>query len=1079
MDTAVIAASPKIAEDQLRGAAAIRAIFDAEYYLRANPDVGAAGLDPLRHYLDIGWAEGRNPNALFDSDFYLESNADIFAAGLNPLVHYVSNGAREGRNPHPLFDTKFYTETNSDLGAANPLAHYLHIGAREHRLPNLLFDAPWYARQHPEASLNPLAHYAEHGLARQLSPHPLFDGAFYLDKYPDVAAAGMNPLAHYLLRGHLEVRDPNPEFDAAAYMRANPDAAGVTPLVASMQRAPAAAFRQPPSVYRPSPEITKEPTAAIQLNFDEQDHLVRLLFSDHHPIPDGIRHKLSQYHHPSSGKKIIVYTAIFGPYDFIKEPTYIDPNADYVCFTDQRDLRSDHFEIVQVDSLFDNKTRSARALKLLPHIFLPGYEISLWVDGSTKIRGLPFSKLIEKHLGTTDLALHAHFQRDCVYKEGKECIAQKKDDAATIQKQIDLLRTFNFPENAGLAETAQVLRRHTPRTADFNEEWWSFVRDHSTRDQLSFNYVAARREMVFATLAGCQWLDQYFKNYLHFSHDFSNIQESDAVALIMLVRNELDMTRTSVESILGKTAYPNFSLTIVDNDSDAPTKQYLRDVAEQNPNVTIITNSKNLSFSKANNDAAQQTQSEYLLFINNDVEIIDPNWLKILMRELKAKPDIASVGPILLYPDYTIQSAGIDIEIDGDSIKVPAKERKDYRHARDVDALTGGCMLVRRSAHNVIGGFDERFFYGQEDIDYCLKLREAGQRLRLISHCEVIHHESHTRRFTSRTLRNREIIRTKWRQRVSGIGNRPNGRPIYTDVLKKKPLNYRSLEDMVSELKTKAFMIPEGVDLVVGIPRSGMVPAYLVGLMLSRPVISFDEYLMDISATKGDRPQNDIAPNKSQINALFVDDSINFGNAFNRITALHKATYQGRPVAAQYLAVYASEHWSSDSVITLARCELPRIFQWNYTNHGIAQNACYDLDGVLCIDPTDEENDDGRLYSDFILNARPLYIPNYRIKAIVTSRLEKYRSQTEVWLKEHGVRYEQLHMLDLPSKAERLRLKAHGSFKAKIYTDLKDTFLFVESNTSQAQEIARLTGKPVICTANDRFYRFEKGNVAD
>src|SRR5690606_33772160 len=154
-------------------------------------------------------------------------------------------------------------------------------------------------------------------------------------------------------------------------------------------------------------------------------------------------------------------------------------------------------------------------------------------------------------------------------------------------------------------------------------------------------------------------------------------------------------------------------------------------------------------FSKANNDAVRIAETEYVLFINNDVEVIDSNWLKILVHELKTSKDLGAVGPILLYSDYTIQSAGLDITNQGDTVKTPVHERKEYGHTRNVDGLTGACMLVRRSVHNAIGGFDERFFYGQEDIDYCLKMRELGYKLRLLAHCEVIHHESRTRRFNA------------------------------------------------------------------------------------------------------------------------------------------------------------------------------------------------------------------------------------------------------------------------------------------------------------------------------------------
>jgi len=144
---------------------------------------------------------------------------------------------------------------------------------------------------------------------------------------------------------------------------------------------------------------------------------------------------------------------------------------------------------------------------------------------------------------------------------------------------------------------------------------------------------------------------------------------------------------------------------------------------------------------------------------------------------------------------------------------------------------------------------------------------------------------------------------------------------------------------------------------------------------------------------------------------------------------------------------------------------LPRYFQWNVFNHTTLEKACFDIDGVLCVDPTDEQNDDGPKYTDFILNAPPLFIPGAKIGTIVTSRLEKYRKETETWLAKHNVKYNDLVMLDLPDMAARQKANNHGDFKAGVYTS-KPYVLFIESNLNQAIQINRIAKKPVLCTEN-------------
>src|SRR5262249_3284050 len=143
-------------------------LFDSKWYLVQNPDVAAARINPLRHYLRHG-QEGGDPNPLFDSNWYLARNPDVAAAGVNPLVHYLRNGAAEGRDPNPWFDSDWYLAQNPDVAAAgiNPLVHYLHNGGAEGRNPSPSFDARCYLAQHPDvagAGINALVHFRLHGI---------------------------------------------------------------------------------------------------------------------------------------------------------------------------------------------------------------------------------------------------------------------------------------------------------------------------------------------------------------------------------------------------------------------------------------------------------------------------------------------------------------------------------------------------------------------------------------------------------------------------------------------------------------------------------------------------------------------------------------------------------------------------------------------------------------------------------------------------------------------------------------------------------------------------------------------------
>lgn len=161
-------------------------LFDREWYLRVNPDLAGSTIDPLKHFIRWGEAEGRDPNPLFDTSFYLERNPDVAASGINPLLHFLLCGAGEGRDPNPMFDTSFYLASNPDVaaGGMNPLLHYLRSGSAEGRDPSPAFDTSYYARQNPDAG-----------------------------------AAGMLPLAHYLAVGRDEGRAPKDRPEPAAVSR--------------------------------------------------------------------------------------------------------------------------------------------------------------------------------------------------------------------------------------------------------------------------------------------------------------------------------------------------------------------------------------------------------------------------------------------------------------------------------------------------------------------------------------------------------------------------------------------------------------------------------------------------------------------------------------------------------------------------------------------------------------------------------------------------------------------------------------------------------------------------------------------
>lgn len=276
-------------------------------------------------------------------------------------------------------------------------------------------------------------------------------------------------------------------------------------------------------------------------------------------------------------------------------------------------------------------------------------------------------------------------------------------------------------------------------------------------------------------------------------------------------------------------------------------------------------------------------------------------------------------------------------------------------------------------------------------------------------------------------------------------------------------MEFKSFGDLSSDIAAGLHKIPTNIDLVVGIPRSGLMAASIIALNLNLKFCDLDSFLANGALKTGSTRiarGSEITTAFDAKNVLFVDDSIATGSSMSRVKAqVADSGFNGK---STFLAIYSVPGSSSIADMTLAPVALPRIFEWNLFHRREMLNCCVDIDGVLCVDPTLAQNDDGSEYENFLLTAIPLARPSYRIGHLVTSRLEKYRRQTEQWLADHQIAYDNLHMLDLPSAAERRRLGAHADFKANVYRSLHDAILFIESEPGQAQEISRLSGKPVL-----------------
>lgn len=223
------------------------------------------------------------------------------------------------------------------------------------------------------------------------------------------------------------------------------------------------------------------------------------------------------------------------------------------------------------------------------------------------------------------------------------------------------------------------------------------------------------------------------------------------VSIIIPTKEKVELLRPCLSSLLRLTTYKNFEVILVDNGSQKPNTLAYYEELRHDARVRILDYPHPFNYSAANNFGATHATGEILLFLNNDIEILDPDWLEDLVR-WSERPDIGAVGAKLLYPDGHIQHAGVIIGMEGHASHVFWGVREQYNGVfgstewyRDYSAVTGACLMMRRTLFEEIGRFDENYELAFSDIEICLRAVEAGYRNVYTPFARLRHHEGGSR----------------------------------------------------------------------------------------------------------------------------------------------------------------------------------------------------------------------------------------------------------------------------------------------------------------------------------------------
>jgi GT2 family glycosyltransferase len=221
------------------------------------------------------------------------------------------------------------------------------------------------------------------------------------------------------------------------------------------------------------------------------------------------------------------------------------------------------------------------------------------------------------------------------------------------------------------------------------------------------------------------------------------------VSIIIVTHDNPDLLKTCLGSVQKRTEYRNFEIVIVDHDSHKPeVLDYIQSLG-----CTTIRIERKFNFAEFNNRAAKIAKGRYLLFLNDDTEVIDSNWLGEMAGVLDNRSDVGAVGAKLLYPDDRIQHAGVILGLGGTAghpFRGMPNSNPGYfglaHVVHNCSAVTAACMLVRRDIFEALNGFDENLKLGGNDVDLCVRMRKAGYRIVYNPHAVLYHREGATRK---------------------------------------------------------------------------------------------------------------------------------------------------------------------------------------------------------------------------------------------------------------------------------------------------------------------------------------------
>ena len=268
--------------------------------------------------------------------------------------------------------------------------------------------------------------------------------------------------------------------------------------------------------------------------------------------------------------------------------------------------------------------------------------------------------------------------------------------------------------------------------------------------------IAAAKGAVADHLTRCGFKNFEIKSTRAFDTIFEikyEILSEDKISILIPNKDHLEDLRRCIHSIQERSTYEDYEIIVIENNSTEKAVFDYYDTLREQKNITVVTYTGAFNYAKINNFGAGFATGKYLLLLNNDTQVISMNWLEAMLMYAQ-RPDVGAVGAKLYYGDRTIQHAGVVIGLGAHRTAGHTHYKINYDnlgymgrlcYAQNVSAVTGACLMVRKSLYDALGGLDEAFAVALNDVDFCLRIRDKGYLNVFTPFAELYHFESASR----------------------------------------------------------------------------------------------------------------------------------------------------------------------------------------------------------------------------------------------------------------------------------------------------------------------------------------------